>query len=255
MHLLKMEFTSLFSGFPVVRPLHLALLIVAVTMPSYVSAQVVKQSNDLVPQKADNGVLFQCLVPKATSVYLAGDFNNWANNDQGTISDPAFKMTGPDAKGLWRMVVKLDPGDHKFKFSVNGVADQWFTPEWATEHDSNGNGVIHVTDYGEPLLRSQVNADWQPQQKDGKVTFRFYSPSAQSIYIAGDFNKWADSNKGQVSDARYLMTKSDDGVWKVDVSISPGHHLYQFVIDGSKWELDPNGAGKDDQNHSVIDVK
>ena len=38
-------------------------------------AQVTAQSKDLIPQKTDKGVLFQCSAPGATSVYLAGDFN------------------------------------------------------------------------------------------------------------------------------------------------------------------------------------
>jgi 1,4-alpha-glucan branching enzyme len=37
-------------------------------------------------------VQFEFLAPKATQVYLAGDFNNW-----DTISNPMKK----DGKGLW----------------------------------------------------------------------------------------------------------------------------------------------------------
>jgi 1,4-alpha-glucan branching enzyme len=58
-----------------------------------------------------------------------------------------------------------------------------------------------------------------------------------------------------VTDAKSQMSKSDDGVWQIAVPIPSGHHVYQFVVDGSKWQLDPNGSGKDDQNHSVIEVK
>ena len=239
---------------PVIWRLRLALLL-ALTVPSYALAQTTTQSKDLVPQKTDKGVLFQCSAPGAGAVYLAGDFNNWGNNSNGTITDAGSKMTGPDAKGIWQMTVKLAPGDHSFKFCVDGTTDKWFTPDWATDRDSDGNGVIHVTDDGSPLLRSQVNADWQPQQKDGKITFRFYSPSAQSVAIAGDFNSWAGNTNGQVTDAKCQMTKSDDGVWQIEVPIPSGHHVYQFVVDGNKWQLDPNGSGKDDQNHSVIEVK
>jgi 1,4-alpha-glucan branching enzyme len=224
-------------------------------MPSFVLAQTPTQGKDLAPQKTDAGILFQCVVPDAKIVYLAGDFNSWANNNNGVITDSGFKMTGPDAKGLYKMTVKLAPGDHSFKFCIDGVTEKWFTPEWAIDRDADGNGVIHVTDDGVPLLRSQVNADWQPQQKDGKVTFQFYLPTAQSVAIAGDFNSWAGNKDGQVTDPSCQMKKSDDGVWQIDVTIPSGHHAYQFVVDGNKWQLDPNGSGKDDQNHSTIDVK
>jgi len=229
-------------------------LLLAVIVPSHTLAQA-PQSKDWVPQKTDKGVLFQCVVPNATSVYLAGDFNNWGGNSNGAISDPGAKMTGPDAKGLFQMTMKLSPGDHSFKFCVDGAVDKWFTPDWAIDRDLDGNAVIHVTNDGAPLLRSQVNGDWAPQQKDGKVTFRLYLPTAQSVYLAGDFNNWAGSNNGPATDAKCLMTKSDDGVWQIEVPIPIGHHVYQFAVDGNNWQLDPNGSGKDDQNHSVIDVK
>jgi len=239
---------------PVIWRLRFAFLL-ALTMSSHALAQASTQGKDLVPQKTDKGILFQCMVPTATSVYLAGDFNNWGNNTNGTISDAGCKMTGPDSKGIYQTTVQLAPGDHQFKFCINGAPDQWFTPDWATDRDADGNGVIHVTNDGVPLLRSQVNADWQPQEKDGKVTFQFYSPSAQSVALAGDFNSWAGNKDGQVTDPKCQMTKSDDGVWQISVPIPAGHHLYQFVVDGNKWQTDPNGGSKDDQNHSVIEVK
>jgi 1,4-alpha-glucan branching enzyme len=128
-------------------------------------------------------------------------------------------------------------------------------PDWVVDRDPDGNGVIHVTTDGVPLLKSQVNAAWQPVQKDGKVTFRFYLPVAQSVAIAGDFNSWGNNKDGQVSDPAVQMKMGDDGVWTIAVTIPSGHHTYQFVVDGTKWQLDPNGAGKDDQNHSTIEVQ
>ena len=53
------------------------------------------QSFALVPQKADGGVLFQCYAPEARTVYLAGDFNGWAQNDSGRITNAVFALSGP----------------------------------------------------------------------------------------------------------------------------------------------------------------
>jgi 1,4-alpha-glucan branching enzyme len=213
------------------------------------------QGKELAPTKTADGVLFKCVYPGSATMYLAGDFNSWANNQNGTISDAGSKMTGPDDKGLYQMAVKLSPGDHTFKFCADGAADRWFAPDWAIDHDTDGNAVIHVTDDGVPLLKSQVNAAWQPVQKSGKTTFRLYLPPANSVAIAGDFNAWGNNKDGTVSDASFQMKKDDDGVWSIEVPIPTGHHVYQFVVDGNKWQLDPNGAGKDDQNHSTIEVQ
>jgi 1,4-alpha-glucan branching enzyme len=224
---------------PAIRRLSLALLF-ALTTSCPTLAQTPQapppQGKDLVPQKTDGGILFQCIFPGASAVYLAGDFNNWANNTNGAISDASFKMTGPDSKGLWQTTIKLPPGDHSFKFCADGTTDQWFTPDWVADRDADGNGVIHVTDDGVPLLQRQVNVAWQPVQRDGKVTFRFYLPPAQSVAVAGDFNSWGNNKDGQVTDPACQMKKGDDGVWSIEVAIPSGHHLYQFVVDGNKWQ-------------------
>jgi len=214
-----------------------------------------QQGKELVPTKTADGVLFKCVFPGAGAIYLAGDFNSWGNNTNGVISDAGAKMTGPDDKGLCQMTVKLAPGDHAFKFCADGATDRWFAPDWAIDHDTDGNAVIHVTDDGTPLIKSQVNSAWAPTQKSGKVTFRLYLPPAQSVAIAGDFNAWGNNKDGTVTDKSVQMKKGDDDVWTIEVPIPAGHHVYQFVVDGNKWQLDPNGAGKDDQNHSTIDVQ
>src|SRR2546425_726638 len=91
------------------------------------------QPPGLLPRKSDGGVLFQCSAPDAKTVYLAGDFNEWAHNDGGRITDPAFAMMNNN--GLWNKVVKLDAGIHRFKFNINGDATGWFAPDSAEERD------------------------------------------------------------------------------------------------------------------------
>ena len=253
-----MTTSLLMPSVPAIRRLSLASLL-ALTTSCLALAQTAPapppQGKELAPQKTDSGVLFKCVFPGASAIYLAGDFNSWGNNTNGVISDTSAKMTGPDDKGLCQMTVKLAPGDHSLKFCADGATDRWFAPDWAVDHDTDGNAVIHVTDDGVPLLKSQVNAAWAPVQKSGKVTFRLYLPPAQSVAIAGDFNGWANNKDGTVTDASFQMKKDDDGVWSIEVAVPTGHHVYQFVVDGNKWQLDPNGAGKDDQNHSTIEAQ
>jgi 1,4-alpha-glucan branching enzyme len=253
-----MTTSLLMPSVPAIRRLSLASLL-ALTTSCLALAQTAPapppQGKELTPQKTDSGVLFKCVFPGASAIYLAGDFNSWGNNTNGVISDTSAKMTGPDDKGLCQMTVKLAPGDHSLKFCADGATDRWFAPDWAVDHDTDGNAVIHVTDDGVPLLKSQVNAAWAPTQKSGKVTFRLYLPPAQSVAIAGDFNAWANNKDGTVTDTSFQMKKDDDGVWSIEVAVPTGHHVYQFVVDGNKWQLDPNGAGKDDQNHSTIEAQ
>jgi 1,4-alpha-glucan branching enzyme len=56
---------------------------------------------------------FALCAPDASSVKLAGDFTHW---DQ----QPVNLQKGPD--GVWRTVLELTPGEHYYRFLVDG---QW----------------------------------------------------------------------------------------------------------------------------------
>ncbi len=77
------------------------------------------------------------------TVYLAGSFNNWANNVSGVVSTPAFAMTRwPD--GTFRKIQTLPiggPAQYKFVIKPNN----WYTdPDNPLIDPSSGNSVINV---------------------------------------------------------------------------------------------------------------
>src|SRR6267142_6853456 len=66
------------------------------------------------------------------------------------------------------------------------------------------------------------------------VNFFCAAPSAQSVYLVGDFNGWDPTS--------HSMRRRVDGWWFIEVQLSHGHHRYRFLVDG-KPMLDPKGAG------------
>ncbi len=56
-------------------------------------------------------VEFTCLAPQAQAVFLAGEFNNW-----NTAATPMKK----DSAGKWRITIRLPPGQHPYKYVVDG---------------------------------------------------------------------------------------------------------------------------------------
>ncbi len=64
------------------------------------------------------------------------------------------------------------------------------------------------------------------------VQFGFAAPHASSVALVGDFNDWDPK-------ATPLRAASTGGVWSVEVPITPGRHLYAFVVDGKVWRPDP----------------
>jgi len=214
------------------------------------------QPISLLPRKSDDEVLFQCYAPTARVVYLAGDFNSWASNVDGRITNAEFAMSGPDTNGVWNKTVKLDAGAHHFKFNLGGGKQGWFAPDNVDERDADQNAVIRVDGNNEVLLPTGRNPKWKPRITKYGVTVTCFAPKAHLVYLAGDFNDWGRNRNGLVFDPQYEMRGPDaDGVWRTNIVLTVGRHLYQFVIDGDHWVADPNNEHSDPQNHSVLEIK
>ena len=232
------------------------LTLLAFSAIAAAQTQFPAQPLSLLPQKTGGGVLFQCYAPGAHVVFLAGDFNGWASNVDGRITNSEFAMSGPDTNGVWRKTVKLGSGVYHFKFNMNGEGDGWLAPDSIDERDSDKNAVIRISAGGDILIPSARNPKWGPQFMFRGVIFQCHAPTAHLVYIAGDFNDWGHNRDGLVFDPQFAMHGPDtDGVWRAQINLKPGRHLYQFVIDGDHGIADPNAYTNDDENRSVVELK
>ena len=68
----------------------------------------------------------------------------------------------------------------------------------------------------------------KPRSK--RASFKFMAPDAQSVLLAGDFNSWDPQ--------AHPLKKSSDGLWKININLSPGRYEYRFLVDG-EWRNDP----------------
>jgi 1,4-alpha-glucan branching enzyme len=66
------------------------------------------------------------------------------------------------------------------------------------------------------------------------VNFYCAAPSAQSVYLVGDFNWWNPTS--------HPMRRRVDGWWFIEMQLRHGHHRYRFLVDG-KPVLDRQGTG------------
>jgi len=74
-------------------------------------------------------------------------------------------------------------------------------------------------------------------QEDGKVLFQLDSPSAKSVFAAGEFNGWEYLPSGH----RAIPLKKDEaGIWRASVDIPSGRYQYKYVLDSYSWILDPH---------------
>src|SRR5690606_42137652 len=64
-------------------------------------------------------------------------------------------------------------------------------------------------------------------------------PISKSVFLAGDFNNWSPDG--------FPMEKMGDE-WVLKVHLSPGKHLYKYIVDG-KWIIDPTNKLWEQNEH------
>jgi len=70
-----------------------------------------------------------------------------------------------------------------------------------------------------------------PRPVDGQYLFTLMAPQARSVSVAGTFNGW-------VPTSNQLERQGD--LWFGWVKVPLGRHKYRFLIDGTRWVLDPD---------------
>ncbi|MBL0170102.1 MAG: isoamylase early set domain-containing protein [Gemmatimonadaceae bacterium] len=75
------------------------------------------------------------------------------------------------------------------------------------------------------------------------VRFDLQLPTAaRAVAIVGDFNGWDER-------ATPMARRQRDGSWSVNVPMSPGRHVYAFVVDGARWVVDPMAPQVPDEGY------
>jgi hypothetical protein len=139
----------------------------------------------------------------AKSVFLSGSFNGWRKEE--------LAMTRT-ANG-WELHYTLGPGNYEYNFIVDGKVAR------------PAGGSRNLFFVIEP-----------------NYTFRLKGfANAKTVYLAGDFNNWAPNT--------FSMTH-DGTDWVTTVHISPGKHLYKYVVDGN-WIIDPGNKLWEQNEHNT----
>ncbi|MEN3043001.1 MAG: glucodextranase DOMON-like domain-containing protein [Fervidobacterium sp.] len=185
-----------------------------------------------------NMVIFTFSYPQATTVHLAGTFNNWS-----TTANPMKKQGD-----LWITELELKPGTYQYKFVIDG-GKVWREDPDAPGYTDDGfggkNGVFTLAQKDGKLvilapaaeIKEKVEINTQRQENfsvedNNYVVIKFYKPGAKYVFIAGSFNNWSMSDTECYS--------SGDGWWEAVLELPVGVYQYKFVVDGKDWVVDPN---------------
>lgn len=83
------------------------------------------------------------------------------------------------------------------------------------------------------------------------VRLMFDAPGARRVTAVGDFNGWR-------ADSTPLARDGDTGRWSATIALHDGLHRYAFVVDGTRWAVDPSaprGRADDGRLHTLLHVK
>jgi len=201
-----------------------------------VTEEKVEKVTDKVKEKqSGRGIELVYKDATATSVSVAGEFNNW---------DASANPMQKDGEN-WKINLELEPGKYPYKFVVNGT--DWKPDPNCSETIDDGyggqNSLLVVG--GIKKVKSKKTAT----TKSGNVEFSFNAPDAASVFLAGDFNEWNSSDN---------PLENDNGTWKLSLDLDPGKYMYKFVVNGTDWKPDPNNPETEDDGYggenSVITV-
>ncbi len=207
------------------------------------ASKVVKEAPKKAPKKAAQAgnVTFTYNKPGASSVNVAGDFNNW---------DMAATPMEKDGN-TWTISMDLAPGEYMYKFVVNGsdwVADP-DNPNTADDGYGGQNSVVNVGGEAKKVEKPAPKKAPKKTAQAGNVTFTYDNPGASSMNIAGDFNNW---------DMSATPMMQDGDTWSVTLDLAPGEYMYKFVVNGSDWVADPDNPNTADDGYggknSVVNV-
>jgi 1,4-alpha-glucan branching enzyme len=71
----------------------------------------------------------------------------------------------------------------------------------------------------------------RPQSKTIEVHFSIERPTAEHVYVSGEFNGWSPAS------AR-MVRRDGNCLWEKRLTLPPGRYEYKFVVDG-EWVVDP----------------
>ena len=71
------------------------------------------------------------------------------------------------------------------------------------------------------------------------VQFVFRAPLATRVSVVGDFTGWNPDSAVMTRDAA-------SGLWSVTIPLTPGRHVYAFLLDDTLWVRDPRAPAAPD---------
>ncbi len=204
------------------------------------------EERDLLMERKGNGWELPLYLPEGTHTYRFIADGEW-------ITDPANPNRYPNEFDYYNSYVTIGP-PHIFKLEgftgakqvlLSGSFNRWREDELYMEKTATGWEIPYVLGPGNYEYKFIVDGKSMADPANSccstdstrsylvlgpNYTFRLKGfENAKTVFLAGDFNNWSPNT---------LAMKQENGEWIFTVHLSPGKHLYKFVVDG-QWIMDP----------------
>jgi serine protease AprX len=82
-----------------------------------------------------------------------------------------------------------------------------------------------------------------PRVENGRLLFVFHDDGAESVAIAGDFNRWNQT----------ALKRNGSGLWSTEIAVPrSGRFEYKFIVNGNRWLEDPSNGMKTPDNYGGL---
>lgn len=192
------------------------------------------------PRAVEGGIEFTYNGPSANTVSLAGSFNGWNAEEL-----PLAK----DKNGNWIIVYAMKPGQHEYKFVVDGA---WFAdpenPDTQADPYGGANSLVTVSDDGQLVASTGGAADDQGDDHQSNTALN------ARVHLGGRYLTRMETAKNILDDPRYRMQRPTQSVdLNFEAQVSDVAETYMRIrLDSDQNIIQNNIAGFLDEANLTI---
>lgn len=219
------------------------LLVLSRSAPA---AQVVRVHE---PERDGDQVVFRIEVADAQKVFIAGSFNNWADNQNGNVTDEKYALQ-KIGDTLYEKRMEIAPGEHKFKFVID--AGQWISPD-GFKKDQDENAIIYISENREvskfppaaglstrPMYDVPASDEETPSARPflGWFPVQAVNSGEEAVLDLHRFYEPGRRDRLKISQDSRVAVAFDSEKFQLHLQVSPD---YSGLLDVPVWALDDAG--------------
>ena len=158
----------------------------------------------------------------------------WKAGERSMMSEEGWELIRVNQHMITfqKTLEKFSEGMSKIHSKIFMMDESWLGVQGGLDYTFFPQADYGVNRLKRPTITTLSNGQTQ-----------FYLPDqlkARQVLLSGNFNGWNTNG--------HVLTKTDSG-WVGNVTLSPGKHLYKFIVDGY-WISDENNELKEPDGHN-----